>query len=275
MAELNIYQKLIEVRKAVPYLRKENSGYQFNYVSSSQVLGNLKHRMDELGVLLIPKVTGKKVTIDVYEKTDNKGNSKRTVDYFTELDMTFTWVNAENPSETIECPWYGQGLDTSGEKGVGKALTYAEKYFMLKFFNIPTDKDDPDSFQEKVGADKTDNSRKQDVGNQKQQQGQQNQQPTNIDAAKAQKTIFAIFNEIAKAEAVPVKTVQDIGKQKIYKIFNVDSLTKLTVEDWGKILEKAENLKANTIKAVQKLKKDAQDTSAFVDDVTKGMAEQK
>lgn len=152
MAEqMNIFQKLIEVRKAVPYLKKENSGYQFNYVSSSQVLGNLKQRMDELGVLLMPKVTGKKVTIDVYEKTDAKGNTKRTVDYFTELDMTFTWVNAENPSEIIECPWYGQGIDTSGEKGVGKALTYAEKYFMLKFFNIPTDKDDPDSFQEKMG----------------------------------------------------------------------------------------------------------------------------
>jgi len=149
--QMNIFQKLIEVRKAVPYLKKENSGYQFNYVSSSQVLGNLKQRMDELGVLLMPKVTGKKVTIDVYEKTDAKGNTKRTVDYFTELDMTFTWVNAENPSEIIECPWYGQGIDTSGEKGVGKALTYAEKYFMLKFFNIPTDKDDPDSFQEKMG----------------------------------------------------------------------------------------------------------------------------
>jgi len=149
--QMNIFQKLVEVRKAVPYLKKENSGYQFNYVSSSQVLGNLKQRMDELGVLLMPKVVGKKVTIDTYEKTDAKGNVKRTVDYFTELDMTFTWINADSPEQTIECPWYGQGIDTAGEKGVGKALTYAEKYFMLKFFNIPTDKDDPDSFQEKMG----------------------------------------------------------------------------------------------------------------------------
>ena len=263
MAEqLNIYQKLIEVRKTVPYLKKENSGFQYKYVSSSQVLGNLKQRMDELNVLLIPKVMGKKVTIDVYEKD----GGKRTVDYFTELDMTFTWVNADNPSETIECPWYGQGIDTSGEKGVGKALTYAEKYFMLKFFNIPTDKDDPDTFQKKTGND-TD-SRNQETGKQNKQQGQQ---PTNIDAAKAQKTIFAIFNAIAKAEEVPVKTVQDIGKQKIYHIFKVDSLTKLTVDDWGKILNGADNLKINTIKAVQKLKKDAHDTSAFVDDVANGM----
>jgi hypothetical protein len=61
-----------------------------------------------------------------------------------------TWVNAENPEETIECPWYGQGVDIAGEKGVGKALTYAEKYFILKQFNIATDKDDPDAFQGKA-----------------------------------------------------------------------------------------------------------------------------
>lgn len=34
-------------------------------------------------------------------------------------------------------------------EGIGKALTYAEKYFLLKQFNIPTDNDDPDSFQQR------------------------------------------------------------------------------------------------------------------------------
>ena len=32
-------------------------------------------------------------------------------------------------------------VDIAGEKGVGKALTYGKKYFLLKFFNIATDKD--------------------------------------------------------------------------------------------------------------------------------------
>lgn len=131
---MNIYQKLIEVRKAVPYLQKEAKGHQYNYVASSQVLASVRTKMDEVGLLLIPAVVDKRVQID--------GKN-----IFTELDMEFTWVNAENPEETITRPWYGQGMDTSGEKGVGKALTYAEKYFMLKFFNIATDKDDPDSFQ--------------------------------------------------------------------------------------------------------------------------------
>ena len=153
---MNLYQKLVEVRKVVPYLRKENSGNQYNYVSSSQVLSNVITKLNELGILLVPSITGHNVmesSIDYHD--DNGKNSgkptKRTTTYFTELDMTMMWVNAEKPDETISVSWYGQGVDIAGEKGVGKALTYAEKYFMLKFFNIATDKDDPDNFQGKNG----------------------------------------------------------------------------------------------------------------------------
>jgi hypothetical protein len=137
---VNIYQKLIEVRKVVPYLQKESEGHQYKYVGSSQVLAAVRLKMDELGLLLIPKI----ITPILHEKTAN--NAKENL---TELVMEFTWVNAEKPDEQIVIPWYGQGLDT-GEKGVGKALTYAEKYFLLKQFNIATDKDDPDAFQAKM-----------------------------------------------------------------------------------------------------------------------------
>ena len=148
---MNLYQKLIEVRKVVPYLQKENKGEQYQYVSSSQVLGNIKAKLDELEVLLIPAVKGHTVNVSSIEFLNEKGTAtKRTNTYFTELDMLMTWVNAEKPDEKIECTWYGQGVDIAGEKGVGKALTYAEKYFMLKFFNIPTDKDDPDAFQKRM-----------------------------------------------------------------------------------------------------------------------------
>jgi hypothetical protein len=147
---LNIYQKLIEVRKTVPYLQKENSGSQYKYVSSSQVLGNCISKMNELGLLLVARIIKHNVTESPIEQKDDKGNVlKRTITYFTEIDVEFTWVNAEKPEEKIICEWYGQGVDIAGEKGLGKALTYAEKYFMLKFFNIATDKDDPDAFQEK------------------------------------------------------------------------------------------------------------------------------
>lgn len=148
---MNIYEKLVEVRKTVEYLQKEAKGAQYSYVSSSQVLGSLRAKMNELGLLLIPRVTGHNLLESTVEQKNKETGDvfKRTTTYFTELDMIMTWVNAEKPAETIECPWYGQGVDIAGEKGVGKALTYAEKYFLLKQFNIPTDKDDPDSFQEK------------------------------------------------------------------------------------------------------------------------------
>lgn len=134
---MNIYQKLIEVRKEVPYLQKESKGYQYNYCGSSQVLSAVRSKMDELGLLLVPRVLSYRLFLK--SEIDSK-------EHLTEIEIEFTWINAEKPDETITCPWYGQGLDT-GEKGVGKALTYAEKYFILKFFNIATDKDDPDSFQ--------------------------------------------------------------------------------------------------------------------------------
>jgi hypothetical protein len=144
--QLNIYQKFIEVRKVVPYLQKGASGPQFQYVSSSQVLSAVIEKMNEIGLFLEVEVVDKRVMTK--EKKNSKGGE--TTEYFTELDLKYTWVNAENPAERVEKTWYGQGIDTAGEKGVGKALTYAEKYFILKWFNIATDKDDPDSFQEKV-----------------------------------------------------------------------------------------------------------------------------
>jgi len=133
---VNIYQKMIEVRKAVPALEKDNQGHGFKYVSSSQVLNAIRAAMDEVGLLLMPQVA----ETAVRDHTTQQGKSW----YFTELTMHYTWVNAEKPDETIPVSWYGQGLD-DGEKGVGKALTYAEKYLILKTFNVPTDKDDPDA----------------------------------------------------------------------------------------------------------------------------------
>lgn len=142
---MNIYQKLIEVRKEVPYIQKADKGAQYQYTGSSRVLGSLKRKMDELGLLLMPAVTSSRVTSTV----DDKGR----LTHFTEIDMEMTWVNADNPEEQITRPWYAQGVDIAGEKGVGKAMTYGEKYFLLKFFNIATDKDDPDAFQKKFEDD--------------------------------------------------------------------------------------------------------------------------
>lgn len=145
--QLTLLQKLLKVKESVEFLKKSNQsgqGIKYDFVSSSQVLMSLRSKMNEFGILLIPNIKESKVMS--YDKTAKSGNENKN--FFTEIIMTMTWINVDDPSEQIICDWYGQGLDSDGEKGVGKALTYAEKYFLLKFFNIPTDKDDPDFHQE-------------------------------------------------------------------------------------------------------------------------------
>lgn len=149
---MNLYEKLVEVRKSCKYLKKDNQGHQYQYVSSSQTLGTLREAMDKMGLILAPKVINHDVKETVEKKIFN-GNEKTSRSYFTELEMEFVWINAEKPEEQLVVPFYAQGVDNA-EKGVGKALTYGEKYFLLKFFNIATDKDDPDSFQKKAESNR-------------------------------------------------------------------------------------------------------------------------
>lgn len=143
---MNIYQKLHEIYKQVGYIQKGKQGKQYDYVGSSDVLANIRALMADQGLQLEPRI--------LKGSTKDYATKSGTTQILTELDMTMTWVNVENPDEKIELPWYSQGMDLAGEKGVGKALTYGEKYFLLKYFNIATDKDDPDAFQDKVDANK-------------------------------------------------------------------------------------------------------------------------
>ena len=138
-----LHQKLLEVQKQVTGLQKnekmrgKTAASSYEYVSSSQVLQSVRTAMDEQGLLLAVAITSSGLHLSA--AYDGK-------QHLTELDLEMTWINADDPEDMAVYPWYGQGID-SGEKGVGKALTYAEKYFLLKFFHIATDKDDPDSVQ--------------------------------------------------------------------------------------------------------------------------------
>ncbi|MGT9657129.1 ERF family protein, partial [Enterococcus faecalis] len=120
MAEqLNVYQRLAEVRKKVSYLKKEQSGSQFNYVGSSDVLGALHSKINEMGLLLQPAITGHKVKdqieiINQYNKYTKQTEQKQRITYFTELEMTMRWINIDDPEDFLESKWYAQGVDIAG-----------------------------------------------------------------------------------------------------------------------------------------------------------------
>lgn len=144
---MNIYQKLIEVRKLVEFLVKDEQGYQYKYVSGSSLLNTIRPKMDELGLMLITDIVSAKHERFTWEGVDNKGNPKTFFQFVVNFEIKFIWVNAENPEEKFTYTWFGSGEDEDPAKAEGKAFTYSERYSLLKFFKVATDNEDPDAVQ--------------------------------------------------------------------------------------------------------------------------------
>ena len=97
--------------------------------------------MNEHKLLLVQSIT--EVINTRIDYKNAKGHEKSEI--LTSVAQTFTWMDTES-EETLIVPFHGNGMN-DWEKGLGSALTYAERYFLLKFFHIPTPEDDPDSRQ--------------------------------------------------------------------------------------------------------------------------------
>ena len=142
---LNLFQKLVEVRKSIGSLHKDAQGYnnKYQYVTGSQILNKIQDAMNFYNVLLFPKVLTQEVSKREYKT--RYGNN--VIEYTVFGEMTFTWIDADNPSEQLEVPFAYAGSQDDMARAMGSALTYAERYFLIKSFNLPTDGDDPDGDQ--------------------------------------------------------------------------------------------------------------------------------
>ena len=120
---LTLPQKLLAIQRAVDGLIKDgkNTSDKYDFASGENVLERFRPLMNEHSLLLIPRVTA----ASIHEGTTRSGTAR----FLTELHFDMTWLDAQS-GETLIVPWYAQGVDLAGEKGVGKAATYAEKYFL-------------------------------------------------------------------------------------------------------------------------------------------------
>lgn len=145
---IKLYGKLLAVKKQVPYIKKDKEGFNYTYATPSAVFGTLNPLLNAVGLLLITNVVdSKSYAITVVTKKGPKEEWK------FDLKFIFKWVDTET-GEELAIPWEASGVNGE-DKGLGSALTYAERYFVLKQFNIPTDDDDPDNFQEKHGTEES------------------------------------------------------------------------------------------------------------------------
>lgn len=124
----NIYQKIVSVMSELHYIAKGDKmvNGQYRFVSHDQVTAKVHPLLVKYGIVIVPSV----------EEMFVEGNR------FT-AKLLICFVNSECPSDNFTVRYVGQGID-SGDKGAGKAISYAYKYALLKTFCLETG-DDPDN----------------------------------------------------------------------------------------------------------------------------------
>lgn len=157
--KLNLYQKLAKIRKMAEYLRKNKTGHGYKYVSEDEILLKVTAGMEKHGVSLIPKIVHGSEHIErtqytkIKEQVDKAGNVIRTEnsadDFVFTAQMEMVWVNDECPDDTLTVPWVVIGQQTNASMSFGSGLTYSNRYFLLKFFQVATSEDDPDYYKER------------------------------------------------------------------------------------------------------------------------------
>nr|WP_315026016.1 ERF family protein [uncultured Chryseobacterium sp.] len=179
---MSIYKKLHQIQKSIKGLGKDSKSFQYGYVSGAKVLEFVRPQMDELGLILKQEIlsiensrqdystTGKR-----WEEVDGKNKQvefeKAKSEILSKVMMKFTWIDIETGEKDEN--EFGANGQNDWEKGLGSALTYAERYFLLKYFHIPTDEDDIDNDLRK----KIDDEKKPEV-KEAPQPPKQNPQPT-------------------------------------------------------------------------------------------------
>jgi len=142
MDKLNLYKKLYKARKDLEAVYKtKNANERYATVKSEDVMSEIRKVCDEAGLIFIPQILSSQQQI-LPEKTTGQGNTY--VDIQISFRMQYKVIDIDSGEEII-CEWYaiGQDKDDTAKAG-GKALTYYEKYFMMKLFQISINSDDPD-----------------------------------------------------------------------------------------------------------------------------------
>jgi hypothetical protein len=144
---LNIYEKLSLITAEIGVVEKNlevPTGGKKSYkaVSERDVLDAVKPIEAKYRVYSYP-MSRTIVDRDILVKeTEYNGQTTKTNTLFMRVETIYRFVNLDNPAEYIDTTVYGDGLDT-GDKATGKAMTYADKYALMKAYKLSTG-DDPD-----------------------------------------------------------------------------------------------------------------------------------
>lgn len=140
-------EKLQVIKSEVDIMKKNKDGYGYSYVDEESILLKINSHMIKLGIKLTPQLVPGTLHTEVVKYVDKKKND--VTDILVTSEMEFIWKDITT-GETIKVPWGLVGQQSDGSQAFGSGLTYSNRYFLLKYFNISTSQDDPDELRKRI-----------------------------------------------------------------------------------------------------------------------------
>lgn len=143
---MNIFQKMLAITDEITRVAKNLTvgvgKNQYKGVGEADVLNAVKPLEVKYRVYSYPTHRSIVDTSILTTTSEYDGKTTERKQLFMRIETTYKFVNIDNPTESIEITTYGDGID-SQDKASGKAMTYSDKYALLKAYKIETG-DDPD-----------------------------------------------------------------------------------------------------------------------------------
>lgn len=169
----NLWQRISAVMNDIQYLAKDDrvkfGTTDYKAISEEKVTSAVRESLVKNGLVIVP-----------FEQEHTKEGTLTTV------NVRYKIVNIDNPEEYEILMSSGTGSDTQ-DKGVGKAMTYAYKYMLLRTFAIPTG-EDPD----KISSEELDVKQKRTEERNPDRQERSSEQDADLITPAQAKRLFAI-----------------------------------------------------------------------------------
>ncbi|MBP6714799.1 MAG: ERF family protein [Aliarcobacter sp.] len=143
----NLFEKIQLVSNEVRNITKDmtvgSGNYAYKAVSDIDVTLAVKDAETKYKLVSIP-IKQELINSEILKVLDG---AKEKITYVDTIKLTLKIIDLEDISSFIEIESFGKGID-SGDKGFGKASTYARKYALLNAYKIATG-EDPDNEKSK------------------------------------------------------------------------------------------------------------------------------
>lgn len=209
---MNIYEKMSAITAEITAVAKNlNVGWgknSYKAVGEADVLAAVKPIEAKHRVYSYP--AGRQI-VESGVLTSIKTDGTESRQQFMRIETVYRFVDMDKPEDYIDITTYGDGVD-SQDKAPGKAMTYGDKYALLKAYKIITGDDPDQEYSKPMKSSETVKKGK-----------------ITAPAAKALKTLLAEYG---------------ILHETIMKLYNVKAIEELTQAQHDNIVKNIDKVKA-------------------------------